>query len=68
MIDVESFFEFQSDSEYAPIVYRRLDPEQLSDEELLICTPVLLGFCFTTKLWGMYIIAYFSCIGIDFAA
>ncbi|EKM58422.1 uncharacterized protein PHACADRAFT_252732 [Phanerochaete carnosa HHB-10118-sp] len=56
MIDVESFFEFGHQRRFAPEVYRELDPEQLSEEELLICTPVVLGFCFTTKLWGAFAI------------
>ena len=52
MVDVESFFEFQYRSKLAHRVYRRLNPAELSEDELMICTPVLLGFCFNTKAWG----------------
>lgn len=50
MVDPESSFEYSG--QHGQSVYHRLDPEKLSEEDYLICTPVLLGFCFTTKAWG----------------
>ncbi|TBU57514.1 P-loop containing nucleoside triphosphate hydrolase protein [Dichomitus squalens] len=56
MVDVESFFRYQARASFARTVDRRLNPEELSDLELMICTPVLLGFCFNTKSWGAFAI------------
>jgi len=56
MVDVESFFESQPHSRFRQYVNRELDPEELTDTDFLICTPVLLGFCFTTKAWGVFAI------------
>lgn len=38
---------------------RRLNPD-LTDEELLITSPVLKGFSFSDKLWCEYLYALFS--------
>ncbi|GJE90661.1 AAA family ATPase [Phanerochaete sordida] len=56
MVDVDSFFEFQYNSDFARRSCRRLDPEELTDDELMICSPVVLGFCFNTKAWGAFAI------------
>ncbi|KAF5342476.1 hypothetical protein D9611_001266 [Ephemerocybe angulata] len=36
-----------------PVVYH-LDPRKLTEEEYMLCTPIVLGFSFTTKKWGGY--------------
>ncbi|KAK1236511.1 hypothetical protein PQX77_000240 [Marasmius sp. AFHP31] len=37
--------------------HRKLDSSQdLTDDDFLICTPVVLGFCFGTKRWGGFAI------------
>jgi hypothetical protein len=30
----------------------QLDPTKLTDEEYMLCTPIVLGFSFTAKRWG----------------
>ncbi|TFY64130.1 hypothetical protein EVJ58_g2831 [Rhodofomes roseus] len=60
MVDVESFFEFQPRSNFIQRVHHALDPRTLTESDFLICTPVLLGFCFTTKAWGAFAIDRFT--------
>jgi hypothetical protein len=53
MIDPAAFRLFQPNSDINRRVHRMLeDRNNLKDEEYLICTPVVLGFCFGTKMWG----------------
>ena len=52
MIDPVGFRVFQPNCTFNLTVYRRLDRDELSDEQYMICTPVLLGFCFGVKEWG----------------
>lgn len=52
MIDPVGFRIFQPNCTFNLTVYRRLDRDELSDEQHMICTPVLLGFCFGVKEWG----------------
>ena len=41
-------------TQFIPNVYRRLSRDKLTEEQLIICTPVVLGFNFGTKQWGMF--------------
>lgn len=52
MIDPEAYRLFEPDSVVNLAVYRQRDRNHLSDEDYLVCTPVVLGFCFGTKMWG----------------
>jgi hypothetical protein len=52
MIDPKAFRTFEPNCTYNLNVYRQLDGEELSDEQLAICNPVVLGFCFGVKRWG----------------
>ncbi|CAK5275284.1 unnamed protein product [Mycena citricolor] len=52
MIDPAAFRLFQPNCTYNLEVHRQLEREELSDEQLMICTPVVLGFCFGVKTWG----------------
>lgn len=52
MIDPATFRLFKTCSRLMRSVSRKLDPTSLTDEQYMICTPVLLGFCFGTKAWG----------------
>lgn len=52
MVDPVAFRHFKPNSQIIRYVHHKLDPEALSEQEYLICSPILLGFCFGTKLWG----------------
>ncbi|KIP06048.1 hypothetical protein PHLGIDRAFT_119307 [Phlebiopsis gigantea 11061_1 CR5-6] len=56
MIDPATFRLFKSNSRLLRNVTRKLDPTTLTDEQLLICTPILLGFNFGSKAWGGFAI------------
>ena len=53
MVDPAVFRLFRDGSRLIRHVQRSLKKEEMTDEQYLICTPVLLGFCFATKTWGM---------------
>lgn len=52
MVDAAAFRLFKRYSGINSQVHRKLNPNALTEEQYLICTPVLLGFCFGTKSWG----------------
>ncbi|KAF8532083.1 P-loop containing nucleoside triphosphate hydrolase protein [Gautieria morchelliformis] len=52
MIDPAAFRIFEPNCTFNLPVYKRLDPDRLTDEQCMICTPILLGFCFGVKMWG----------------
>ncbi|KAJ2934083.1 hypothetical protein H1R20_g2987, partial [Candolleomyces eurysporus] len=54
MIDPVSYRVWQSviNSPINPTVEYFLIPTELTDEEYMLCTPILLGFSFTAKRWG----------------
>ncbi|KAJ7213578.1 P-loop containing nucleoside triphosphate hydrolase protein, partial [Mycena pura] len=52
MIDSAAFRLFEPNCTYNLSVHRRLDHRNLTDEQYMICTPVVLGFCFGVKMWG----------------
>jgi hypothetical protein len=55
MIDPKGFRSFVPTATYNLPVYRRLDRRGLTDEQLAICNPVVLGFCFGVKMWGKHL-------------
>ena len=52
MIDPIAFRHFQPNSELQFEVSRSWDRNKLTEEEYLICSPIMLGFCFGVKMWG----------------
>uniref|UniRef100_A0A0W0F8F3 AAA+ ATPase domain-containing protein n=1 Tax=Moniliophthora roreri TaxID=221103 RepID=A0A0W0F8F3_MONRR len=52
MIDPTAFRLFEPNCTYNYSIHRRLNRSELTDEDYMICTPVLLGFCFGVKMWG----------------
>ena len=53
MIDPAAFRLFEPNNSINLSVYSALEGrDHLKDEQYLICTPVVLGFCFGTKMWG----------------
>ncbi|KAI0062759.1 P-loop containing nucleoside triphosphate hydrolase protein [Artomyces pyxidatus] len=54
MISPSAFRRFEPNSTYNPSVHRPLLRESLTDEEYVICTPILLGFAFDRKSWGAF--------------
>ncbi|KAL0574391.1 hypothetical protein V5O48_007566 [Marasmius crinis-equi] len=56
MIDATSFRQFEPNCSYNDGVYHTLDSSDLTDDDFLICTPVVLGFCFGVKKWGGFAI------------
>ena len=54
MIDSASYRVWQPSviSLINPSVLYRLDPAKLTDEQYMLCTPIVLGFSFTAKQWG----------------
>jgi hypothetical protein len=61
MIDPAAFRTFEPNCTYNLRVHKRLDREQLTDDEFAICTPVALGFCFGVKMWGLFQFVYLFC-------
>ncbi|KAG2060596.1 P-loop containing nucleoside triphosphate hydrolase protein [Suillus hirtellus] len=52
MIDPWAFRMFQPDSSLNLPVSTPLKRAELEEEQYIICTPVVIGFCFETKQWG----------------
>lgn len=52
MIDPVAFRFFEPNAGYNLPVRKRLERVALTEEQYLICTPVVLGFSFATKTWG----------------
>jgi hypothetical protein len=52
MIDPAGFRVFQPNCSFNRTVYRRVNRDELTDEQHMICTPIVLGFCFGVKEWG----------------
>lgn len=54
IVDPDAFRTFNPMVRFIPSVYKHLECEQLTDEQLMICSPVALGFSFGDKKWGTY--------------
>ncbi|KAJ4484206.1 P-loop containing nucleoside triphosphate hydrolase protein [Lentinula edodes] len=52
MIDPIAFRRFEPNRKFNSSVYRRLDRSVITDEQFMICNPVVYGFCFGIKKWG----------------
>ena len=52
MIDPVAFRAHQPNADYNLPVRKLLERVVLTEEQYLICTPVVLGFSFATKTWG----------------
>lgn len=52
IVDAQAFRHFNPNVSFIPRVHRSLAREGLSDEQLMICHPVALGFSFGDKKWG----------------
>jgi len=52
MIDPAAFRIFEPNCSFNLPVQKDLERDQLTDEQYMICTPILLGFCFGVKMWG----------------
>lgn len=52
IVDASAFRHFNPNVSFIPRVHRSLSREGLSDEQLIICHPVALGFSFGDKKWG----------------
>ncbi|KIJ50942.1 hypothetical protein M422DRAFT_27065 [Sphaerobolus stellatus SS14] len=56
MIDPTAHRNFVPDCTFNHRVKEPLDKNTLTEEQLAVCTPVLLGFCFGVKQWGGFAI------------
>ncbi|CAI0653250.1 unnamed protein product [Colletotrichum noveboracense] len=52
IIDPAGFRSVNPNISFMPEVHAGLSRENLTEEELIICTPVALGFCFGNSKWG----------------
>lgn len=52
IVDASAFRHFNPNVSFIPRVHRSLSREGLTDEQLMICHPVALGFSFGDKQWG----------------
>ncbi|KAF8576015.1 P-loop containing nucleoside triphosphate hydrolase protein [Ramaria rubella] len=52
MIDPVAFRLFEPNCTYNLTIHKRLARGDLTDEQYMICTPIMLGFCFGVKMWG----------------
>ena len=53
MIDPVAFRTFEPNCTFNIPIYERLEPDNLTEEQYMICRPILFGFCFGVKMWGM---------------
>lgn len=58
MIDASSFNTHNPDCEFVAPVYRVLERDKLTPDQLLICPPYALGFGFGNKRWGGYAVSH----------
>ncbi|KAJ7492123.1 P-loop containing nucleoside triphosphate hydrolase protein [Mycena latifolia] len=56
MIDPVAFRLFEPNCTFNLSVHRRLDRDDLTEEQYMICTPIVLGFCLGVKMWGGFAI------------
>ena len=54
MIDPSAFRIFEPNCSFNLPVQKNLERDKLTDEQYMICTPILLGFCFGVKMWGVF--------------
>ncbi|KAF4476662.1 ATP-dependent zinc metalloprotease FtsH 2 [Colletotrichum fructicola] len=54
IIDPAGFRSFNPNIEFMPDVHRGLSRQELTDEQLIVSTPVAFGFCFGNKKWGAF--------------
>ncbi|KAH0432949.1 hypothetical protein CcaCcLH18_06064 [Colletotrichum camelliae] len=52
IVDPAGFRSVNPNIAFIPEVHARLPRESLTEEQLIICTPVVLGFCFGNSKWG----------------
>ncbi|KAF7344584.1 AAA family [Mycena sanguinolenta] len=52
MIDPKAFRLFEPNCTFNRLVHRTLERDSLTEEQYMICTPIVLGFCFGVKAWG----------------
>ncbi len=52
MIGVVAFREYQPNVNWNRRVSTGLNRDSLTDEQYMICNPVVLGLCFGSKTWG----------------
>ncbi len=43
----------RSHSTISPTVHKALQKDNLTDDQYAICSPILMGFAFDRKIWGM---------------
>lgn len=58
IIDPAGFRSFNPNIEFMPDVHRGLSRQELTDEQLIVSTPVAFGFCFGNKKWGRWLILH----------
>ncbi|KAJ6488032.1 P-loop containing nucleoside triphosphate hydrolase protein [Mycena sanguinolenta] len=52
MIDPKAFRLFEPNCTFNRRVHRTLEQDSLTEDHYMICTPIVLGFCFGVKTWG----------------
>lgn len=57
MVDPTTFRKYNIHSIMTPLVRRRKKIDALTEDDLLICTPLVLGFSFGSKDWGAFAIS-----------
>lgn len=55
IVDAQALRHFNPNLAFIPRVHRSLSREGLTDEQLMICHPVALGFSFGDKKWGQHL-------------
>lgn len=53
IIDPSGFRDSNPNLNIMPEVHRELSRQELTEDQLALCTPVAFGFCFSNKKWGM---------------
>ena len=55
MVDPIAFRLFEPNCTYNLTVHKRLDKNMLEEEQYIIARPIMLGFCFGVKKWGLFV-------------
>ncbi|KAK3311971.1 P-loop containing nucleoside triphosphate hydrolase protein [Apodospora peruviana] len=60
IVDPKGFRASNPNIAFIPTVHMKLDPDGLSEEQLVICPPIALGFCFSNRKWGGFPVSRLS--------
>ena len=67
MIDPATYGSHQANNVFVPQIVDYLDPDNLTEEEMLLLPSKVYGFCFGDKIWGAYAVRLVEDIVWDYS-